>query len=233
MRMLLALAVAFVLAVPAVAAADRSPSGPTAGAAAPATGVTQSKKNKKNKKQKKQKKAKKQRQRQSASQSTGSVATGEIEVTGPLTSLDPPTVGGVACVVPAGKTVTGVAVGDIVEMKCVVLDGTLTLRRFEREDDAGELEAKGAVQALAPLTVAGIACAVPTGMSIGDIQIGDFVEMKCVRIAGVWTVKRVEPEDDDNDNRGPGNGDDDDDDRSGPGGGGDDNSGRGGGGDDD
>lgn len=125
--------------------------------------------------------------------------------------------------------------------------------------DDDELEVKGTLTSLAPLTVTvgsrTAICAVPSGMSIAGFAVGDFVEMTCDLRAGasgmVWTLRKVQHEDDDDgargdddgdnhDHSGPGHGDDDDDDddRSGHGHGGDDdddddNGGHGGGHDDD
>ena len=61
----------------------------------------------------------------------------EVEVEGVLTSLAPPTVGGVSCVVPAGVSLAGFAVGDVVELTCDRIGGVLALRELESEDDAG------------------------------------------------------------------------------------------------
>jgi hypothetical protein len=118
--------------------------------------------------------------------------------------------------------------------------------------DDDELEVKGTLTSLSPLTVtngAGSAvCAVPAGMSLAGFAVGDFVEITCDLRGGVWTLRKLKQEDDDeirddddedrdDDNSGPGNGDDDDDDNSGPGKGDDDddddNSGPGNGDDDD
>ncbi len=105
----------------------------------------------------------------------------------------------------------------------------------EIEADDDELEVKGTLTKLSPLTVtaAGRAfiCAVPTGVSLTGFAVGDFVEMTCDLIGGSWMLRELEHEDDedeDDDNCGPGNVDDDDDED-------DDSSGRGNGddGDDD
>jgi len=61
----------------------------------------------------------------------------EVEVKGRLTSLAPPTVGDVSCVVPAGVSIAGFAVGDFVELTCDRIGGVLTLRELESEDDVG------------------------------------------------------------------------------------------------
>jgi hypothetical protein len=75
-----------------------------------------------------------------------------------------------------------------------------------------ELEVKGTLAALSPVTVttsAGSAvCVAPSGMSLSGFAVGDFVEMTCDLRAGVWTVRKLQHEDDD-----AARGDDDDDDR--------------------
>jgi hypothetical protein len=118
--------------------------------------------------------------------------------------------------------------------------------------DDDELEVKGTLTSLSPLTVTigskTAICAVPSGMSLAGFAVGDFVEMTCDLRGGVWTLRKLEHEDDDDgargdddddendDHSGPGHGDDDDDDHSGHGNGDDDddddNSGHGGGDDD-
>ena len=131
----------------------------------------------------------------------------------------------------------------------------------EIEVDDDELEVKGTLTSLSPLTVtaAGRAftCAVPSGVSLTGFAVGDFVEMTCDLVGSSWILRELEHEDDEDDdencgpgnvdddddddeNSGPGNGDDDDDDNCGPGDGdddddddGDDSSGPGGGDDDD
>ena len=60
----------------------------------------------------------------------------EVEVEGTLTSLSPPTVAGVSCAVPAGVSLAGFEVGDVVELTCDRIGGVLTLREIESEDEA-------------------------------------------------------------------------------------------------
>ena len=127
----------------------------------------------------------------------------------------------------------------------VVLARGVTVVRIERIDRANrnddepnddEREVRGRITSLSPLTVAGLTCAVPGGVSLTGLQVGDLAEMTCDLIAGQWTLRKIHLEDNDevrgdDDRRGR---DEDDDDRggnSGPGGGGDDggNSGSGGG----
>ncbi len=65
--------------------------------------------------------------------------TGRLEIRGTLTSLSPPTVrsGSVSatCSLPAGRTLAGFAVGDFVEMRCVLRLGVWMLRDLRPEDD--------------------------------------------------------------------------------------------------
>jgi hypothetical protein len=68
--------------------------------------------------------------------------TGRVEVHGRISSLAPLTAAGVTCTVPAGVSITGFAVGDRVEMKCVFAANALTLRRLESEG-ADRDEGKG------------------------------------------------------------------------------------------
>jgi hypothetical protein len=64
---------------------------------------------------------------------------GRLEIRGTLTSLSPPTVmsGSVSatCTLPAGRTLAGFAVGDFVEMRCVLRLGVWMLRDLRPEDD--------------------------------------------------------------------------------------------------
>jgi hypothetical protein len=103
------------------------------------------------------------------------------------------------------------------------------------DEDEDELEVEGALTSLAPLIVTAngrpFTCAVPSGVSLGGFAVGDRVEMKCEKVGGIQTLRRLELDDEneDNDSRGPGNaGHDhdssgprsgDDGDSSGPGGG--------------
>lgn len=80
----------------------------------------------------------------------------------------------------------------------------------------GELEVRGKVTALSPLTVVtgsnvAVGCAVPAGVTL-TVQVGDMIELKCDLIGGVWTVHVARGEDDqqggddegDNNNQGGG-----------------------------
>jgi hypothetical protein len=84
-----------------------------------------------------------------------------------------------------------------------------TARR--EDDDHGRAEVHGRIASLAPLTVAGVTCAVPAGVSLSGFKVGDRVEMKCVLVANVLTLRRLESEDADRDEEL--DDDDDDDDR--------------------
>lgn len=63
----------------------------------------------------------------------------ERELEGTLVSLDPVTVeargGRLVCAVPDGVSLAGFAVGDRVELKCALVQGSWVLERLEREDD--------------------------------------------------------------------------------------------------
>jgi hypothetical protein len=106
-------------------------------------------------------------------------------------------------------------------------------RRDDDEADDDEVEIKGLITSLVPLTVRSTAravtCVVPTGLSLNGFAIGDFVEITCDLKAGAFVLRDLEHEDDDD----RAEADDHDDDHRGHGGGGDDHSGPGGGGDHD
>lgn len=101
-------------------------------------------------------------------------------------------------------------------------------RRDDDEPDDDERERRGRITSLAPLTVAGLTCAVPGRVSLTGFHVGDVVEITCDLIGGVWTLRKIHLEDnnevrdeDDDDRRD--DHDDNDDDRGG-------NRGHGGGG---
>jgi hypothetical protein len=106
-------------------------------------------------------------------------------------------------------------------------------RDDDDESDDDEVEIKGLIMSLVPLTVRSttrtVTCVVPAGLSLNGFAVGDFVEITCDLKAGVLVLRDLEREDDDDraDAR------DDDDDHRGHGGGGEDHSGPGGGGDHD
>lgn len=116
----------------------------------------------------------------------------------------------------------------------VLARGVLIVRSLLRaprvEDDDDEVEVRGRITSLSPLTVAGVTCAVPTGVSLAGFVVGERVEMKCDLVAGVLTLRRLESEDvdfdeedDEREDRDRDRDDDDDDDDED-----DDDSGRGG-----
>lgn len=96
--------------------------------------------------------------------------------------------------------------------------GLVTVASRVRGDD--EVEVTGRVTALVPLTVGGVACVVPAGVSLGAIAVGDRVEMTCDLVRGVWLVRKAHLEDECDDDHGDraghrhGGGHDDDDDDS-------------------
>lgn len=118
----------------------------------------------------------------------------------------------------------------------VALSAPATAPRDDDDDepDDDEVEIKGTITSLSPLTVVSptrsVTCAVPAGKSVAGFAVGDFVEITCDLIGGTWTLRVLEHEDrlgddddddrDHGDNSGQGGGGDGGDDSSGPGGGG-------------
>ena len=173
-----------------------------------------------------------------------STSEGELEVRGTVTAVSPAvfvktgTGVVVTCVVPAGATPAGIAVGDVVEVKCDLIGGQWTLRKAHGEDEhegkrgehhssSSELEVKGILTLLDPLTVTrasgeAVTCRIPAGMTLTGVTVGQLVEMKCRTSDGVPTLERLKVE-----GAGDDHGDDGSDDSS------DDDSGSGGSGDDD
>jgi len=98
----------------------------------------------------------------------------------------------------------------------------------DRDDD--EVEIKGRITSLDPLTVQSatrtVTCTVSSGTPLAGFAVGDFVEITCDLVGGTWVLRELEHEDDDHED----DDDDGDDDRNGHGGGGSGSSGRGGGG---
>ena len=234
MRLIVVFLLVAMLAIPAAAVGGQSAGSSSQGAAAQsAAKASKGKKSKKSKQRKRKQqnrrgKAQKSQRATTAQGSSSSSATAdEVEVKGPIASLSPLTVGTTSCVVPAGFSLAGFAVGDVVEMTCDLVGGQWVLRKLELEDaPQGEVEVKGVVSSLSPLTVAGVSCVVPAGTSLTGIAVGDVVEMECALVGGQWVVTDVELEDDDNSGTGNGDNDgdngDDDGDNSGSGGGDDD-----------
>ena len=70
-------------------------------------------------------------------------ADDEVEIKGKLTSLSPVTVEAgartVSCSAPAGMSLTGFTVGDVVEMTCDLKAGAFVVRKLEPEDDAAQV----------------------------------------------------------------------------------------------
>lgn len=95
------------------------------------------------------------------------------------------------------------------------------------DDDDDEIEIKGTLTSLAPVTVTSgsraVSCTAPAGMSLSGVAVGDLVELTCDLVGGTWVVRKLEPEDDD-DRAGEDDDDEDEDD--------DDSSGHGSGDDD-
>ena len=115
----------------------------------------------------------------------------ELEIKGKITSLSPLTVQSATrsatCVVPAGRSLAGFAVGDFVEMTCDLSGSAWVLRKIESEDDdddgrGGDDDDR-------------------SGSGSGD----DDDDDRSGPGGG-------DDDDDDDDNSGPGGGDDDDDD---------------------
>lgn len=75
----------------------------------------------------------------SSSASDDDAEDDEREITGKLTSLSPVTVTSstqtVSCVLPAGMTLSELALGDLVEMTCDLMEGAWVVREIEVEDD--------------------------------------------------------------------------------------------------
>jgi hypothetical protein len=92
-----------------------------------------------------------------------------------------------------------------------------TQRRVARPDriDDDEVEVRGVIRSLSPLTVAGVTCDVPAGFSLAGFAVGELVELTCDRIRGRWIVRKLQSEEDDN--REERDKDEDDDDHSGSG----------------
>lgn len=156
---------------------------------------------------------------------TQSAAEGALEVRGIVTALTPGVVVKtgtgvvVTCVVPAATTLTGVAVGDLVEMKCDLVAGQWTLRKAHGEDEdddeqgdddshGGKVKVRGTLTSLGPLTVtpnagAAVVCVLPAGVSLAGFAVGDIVAMECKRSGDTLTLHELE--------RASGAGDDDDD----------------------
>jgi len=69
-----------------------------------------------------------------------------------------------------------------------------------RQLDDDEIEVKGTLTSLFPLTVVAngrpFMCAVPPGVSLAGFHVGDFVEMTCDLVRGTFVLRELELEDD-------------------------------------
>jgi len=158
--------------------------------------------------------------------SAQSASEGELEVRGTVTAFSPAVVVKtgtgvvVTCVIPAGTVPTGIAVGDLVELKCDLIGGQWTLRKAHGEDDDEQghddshgSEVKGMLTSLDPLTVKRgsgelVTCRVPTGVSLAGLVVGQVVELKCRTIDGVLTLERLKVEGSGDDHEDDGGNDD-------------------------
>jgi hypothetical protein len=121
----------------------------------------------------------------------------------------------------------------------IVSSQSLPMSSSPRSDDDeqgdDEVEIKGKLTSLAPLTVTSgarsVTCSVPSADLLASFAVGDLVEITCDRIGDSWVLRKLKHEDvadvDDDDDE------DEDDDDSGSGGGDDDDSSGHGSGDDD
>lgn len=143
--------------------------------------------------------------------------SGELEVEGTITALSSASItvqpgksgAPVTCAIPTGVSLTGVAAGDRVGIKCALLGTTLSLTELEREhadEDEGqdeELEAKGTISALSgssitvqPAAGAAVTCAIPSGVNLSSFKVGDRVQIECRTLAGTPVLKEIDHEDD-------------------------------------
>lgn len=117
-----------------------------------------------------------------------------------------------------GSTLRSSSRGSRVLATGVSVASSRPLSAADSDDD--ELEIKGELTSLSPVTVASgarsVSCAAPAGMSLAGLAVGDLVEMKCDLVGGAWVVRKIHAEDEDDDSAKQGV-DDDDDDHSGPG----------------
>jgi hypothetical protein len=115
---------AIALALPAVAVADRGHSGPSTPSATKVAKTLKAK----------HRRAKRTIRVRIARPRVVAVDD-EREVTGRIASLAPLTVGALTCVVPAGVSLTGFVVGDVVELTCDRVGGQFVLRKIQLEED--------------------------------------------------------------------------------------------------
>ena len=179
------------------------------------------------------------------------ISEAELEVRGTVVSLSPALVVKtgtgvvITCALPTGAVLTGIAVAELVEVKCDLVGGQWTLRKTHAEDDhededehevdgdghgksgddgheSGEIELEGTLTSLDPLVVtpagsAAVTCRIPAGMSLRGFELGEIVELKCHTIHGTLTVDEIEAvgSDDEVNEEDGDNGDHDDEDESG------------------
>jgi hypothetical protein len=99
----------------------------------------------------------------------------------------------VRCAVPAKMNLAGFAVGQFVEMKCLLLEGHFVLYalRSKTAEVPGDGEAKFDVKGFVAAIESGkivvklasgesVACALKPGQDLRGFAVGDFVEMKCL-----------------------------------------------------
>ena len=161
-----------------------------------------------------------------AGASSSEISEAELEVRGTVVSLSPALVVKtgtgvvITCVLPTGAVLTGIAVGELVEVKCDLVGGQWTLRKTHAEDDhedeeenedegyghgtsgddrhdTGKIEVEGTLTSLDPLIVtpagsAAVTCRIPAGVSLRGFELGEIVELKCRTIHGTLTVDEIE-----------------------------------------
>jgi len=131
--------------------------------------------------------------------------------------------GEVFVAVPAGFKLPPLKPGDEIELHVLVdTSGAFTLVRIENEDndeneDRGRVEVRGKISALSEESItvdprhgSPVTCQVPKGVELSSFELGEPVEMRCVRLNGALTMTRLKSEDDDHDGGGHGGGGDDD-----------------------
>lgn len=81
----------------------------------------------------------------------------------------------------------------------VLIVSAQTVDRAPRGDepDRDEQERRGRITSLSPLTVSGLTCAVPAQATLSGFRVGDVVEVTCDLIGGVWTLRKIQLEDED------------------------------------
>ena len=105
---------------------------------------------------------------------------------------------------------SGPSAGDSVKVEVEIHNGSLAARAVvvtgapagTTAGSDGEMEVRGKVTSLSPLTVAtggtpavSVGCAIPVGF-VPNVKVGDMIELECDLIAGVWTVRVAHDEDD-------------------------------------